>query len=156
MVSVSEKKAVAFPGLVLAALDLVLWLVCLTLFSSGVTSEDPRILIPAVTLMLASILIAVGFFINNPNEAKVLTVFGAYIGSVRDAGFWWANPFALKKKISLRVRNFSSEQIKVNDLHGNPIEIAAVVVWQVTETARASFDVENYESFVTEIGRAHV
>jgi regulator of protease activity HflC (stomatin/prohibitin superfamily) len=149
MVSVAEKKAVAFPGLVFAVLDLALWALTLSLFVAGTSPENPAFLVPAIVLLLAVILVTAGFFINAPNEAKVLTVFGTYTGSVRDAGFWWANPFAQKKKISLRVRNFSSEQIKVNDLHGNPIEIAAVVVWQVTETARASYDVENFESFVT-------
>jgi regulator of protease activity HflC (stomatin/prohibitin superfamily) len=149
MVSVSEKKAVAFPGLLFLVLDLVLWALTVTLFAGTAGAEAGLAFVPAVLSLLATMLVTVGFFVNAPNEAKVLTVFGTYTGSVRNPGFWWANPFALKKKISLRVRNFSSDQIKVNDLHGNPIEIAAVVVWQVTETARASFDVENFESFVT-------
>jgi regulator of protease activity HflC (stomatin/prohibitin superfamily) len=89
-----------------------------------------------------------GFFIVQPNEARVLILFGRYIGSVRDDGFWWANPFAVKKHVSLRIRNFNSEKIKVNDLLGNPIEIGAVVVWRVIDSARALFDVEHYENFV--------
>jgi regulator of protease activity HflC (stomatin/prohibitin superfamily) len=89
-----------------------------------------------------------GFFIVNPNESKVITLFGTYIGTVKDNGFWWANPFFSKKEISLRARNLNGEKIKVNDKVGNPIEIAAVVVWQVQETARAAFEVDDYVSFV--------
>lgn len=89
-----------------------------------------------------------GFFVVQPNEAQVLVLFGSYIGSVRDAGFWWANPFAVKKHVSLRIRNFNSERIKVNDLSGNPIEIAAVIVWHVVDSSRALFDVDHYENFV--------
>lgn len=149
MVSVTEKKAVAFPGLLFALLALALWAAGLYLIVRGADPEDARLIIAGIVTIGTGVLVSVGLFVNAPNEAKVLTVFGAYTGSVRDSGFWWANPLAAKKKISLRVRNFSSDQIKVNDLFGNPIEIAAVVVWQVTETAKASFDVENFESFVT-------
>ncbi len=149
MVNVTEKKAVAFPGLFFVLIALVLAATTLAFFIPGVETENPAFLIPSVLWFLATMLVSVGFFINAPNEAKVLTVFGTYTGTVRDSGFWWANPLATKKKLSLRIRNFSSEQIKVNDLHGNPIEIAAVVVWQVTDTAKASFDVDAFESFVT-------
>lgn len=90
-----------------------------------------------------------GFYTVQPNEARVLIFFGSYSGSVRDSGFWWSNPFAEKKRISLRVRNFNSEKLKVNDAQGNPIEIAAVVVWRVIDSARAVFDVERYEHFVS-------
>jgi hypothetical protein len=76
----------------------------------------------------------------------VLTLFGKYIGTVKEAGFWFANPFAVKKRISLRVRNFETAKLKVNDAHSNPIEIAAIVVWKVIETAEAMFEVDNYES----------
>ncbi|MBI4429299.1 MAG: SPFH domain-containing protein [Ignavibacteriales bacterium] len=101
-----------------------------------------------IPLFIATVISMVGFFVVQPNEARVLVLFGKYIGSVRDDGFWWANPFAIKKHVSLRIRNFNSEQIKVNDLHGNPIEIAAVVVWRVVDSARALFDVQNFEEFV--------
>jgi regulator of protease activity HflC (stomatin/prohibitin superfamily) len=86
--------------------------------------------------------------IVQPNESKVLMLFGKYTGTVRDSGFWWVNPFTVKKHVSLRIRNFNSEKLKVNDLHGNPIEIAAVIVWRVVDSARAIFDVQNYEQFV--------
>ncbi|MHB1048663.1 MAG: SPFH domain-containing protein [Bacteroidota bacterium] len=89
-----------------------------------------------------------GFFIVQPNEARVLVLFGKYIGSVRESGFFYTNPFATKKHVSLRIHNFNSEKIKVNDLDGNPIEIGAVVVYRVIDSARALFDVENYEQFV--------
>jgi regulator of protease activity HflC (stomatin/prohibitin superfamily) len=98
-------------------------------------------------LALWSVL-AIGFFIVNPNESMVLTLFGMYKGTVRDNGFFWVNPFMLKKLISLRARNFDLEPIKVNDLIGNPIMIGAVVVWRVKETYKAAFEVNNYEEFV--------
>jgi regulator of protease activity HflC (stomatin/prohibitin superfamily) len=89
-----------------------------------------------------------GFFVVNPNEARVLTLFGKYAGSVKTDGFHWANPLLRKRHITLRIRNFESTKIKVNDHEGNPIEIAAIVVWRVVETAEAMFEVENYEHYV--------
>ncbi len=90
-----------------------------------------------------------GFFTLQPNEAAVLILFGAYRGSVRDSGFFWTNPLNRRVKISLRARNFNSDRLKVNDKRGNPVEIAAVVVWRVQDTAQASFDVDSYEHYVT-------
>ena len=90
----------------------------------------------------------VGLFTVSPNEAKVLQLFGNYMGTVREPGLRWVNPFFTKRGISLRVRNFESERLKVNDLAGNPIEIAAVVVWKVVDTAEALFHVDNYDNFV--------
>jgi regulator of protease activity HflC (stomatin/prohibitin superfamily) len=89
-----------------------------------------------------------GLFIVNPNEAKVLQLFGRYVGTVRQAGWKWANPFYTKKKISVRIRNFESSKLKVNDSHGSPIEIAAVVVWRVVDTAEAAFEVDDYQNYV--------
>jgi regulator of protease activity HflC (stomatin/prohibitin superfamily) len=89
-----------------------------------------------------------GFFAVNPNEARVLTLFGRYIGTVREAGLWFANPFYVKKRISLRVRNFETTKLKVNDNHSNPIEIGAVVVWKVVDSAEALFEVDDYQHFV--------
>jgi regulator of protease activity HflC (stomatin/prohibitin superfamily) len=89
-----------------------------------------------------------GFFTVAPNEGKVLQFFGRYVGTVRDAGPRWTNPFYSKRGVSLRVRNFESSKLKVNDLDGNPIEIAAVVVWQVVDTAEAIFEVNDYEDFI--------
>jgi len=103
------------------------------------------IFIPALIINFIAL---AGFIIVQPNEARVLVLFGKYIGSVRESGFFYTNPFATKKHVSLRIHNFNSEKIKVNDLDGNPIEIGAVVVYRVVDSARALFDVENYEQFV--------
>jgi regulator of protease activity HflC (stomatin/prohibitin superfamily) len=102
----------------------------------------------SIPLFLVTGIFSAGFLIVQPNEARVLVLFGKYIGSIRLDGFWWANPFAIKRHISLRIHNFNSEKIKVNDSHGNPIEIASVVVWYVVDSARALFDVQNYEQFI--------
>ena len=93
-------------------------------------------------------LMPVVMMVVQPNEARVLIFFGRYAGTVAQDGFHWINPFASKKSISLRIRNFNSERLKVNDAQGNPIEIASVVVWRVTDAAKALFDVENYADFV--------
>lgn len=97
---------------------------------------------------LPLILLLPGYFVIAPNTSRVLVLFGRYRGTVRTEGFYWTNPFTLKHKVSLRAHNFNGERLKVNDLAGNPIEIAAVVVWQVQDTARAVFDVEDYADFV--------
>ncbi|BAY75756.1 hypothetical protein NIES25_22030 [Nostoc linckia NIES-25] len=89
-----------------------------------------------------------GFFTVEPNQAIVLVFFGRYVGTVQEAGFWWTNPFTDKRKVSLRVRNFNSKILKVNDAQGSPIEIAAVIVWQVIEPAKSKFAVDDYEQFV--------
>jgi regulator of protease activity HflC (stomatin/prohibitin superfamily) len=98
--------------------------------------------------LLASLLLGAGLFTVQPNEAVVLVFLGRYVGTVREPGFHFANPLAARKRISLRVHNFTSDKLKVNDAHGNPIEIAAVVVFRVVDTAKALFQVENYQAFV--------
>ena len=101
---------------------------------------------------IASLLVLIlwfGFFMVHPNEARVLQLFGAYTGTAREPGLRWANPFYTKKAVSVRVRNFESGKLKVNDSRGSPIEIAAVVVWRVVDTAEAIFEVDDYEEFVT-------
>lgn len=99
-------------------------------------------------LALAMILIIPGFFTLQPNKAMVLTLFGAYKGTVKANGFFWVNPFMTKQKISLRVRNFENKPLKVNDKIGNPVMVGTIVVWQVEDTFKATFDVEDYENFV--------
>jgi regulator of protease activity HflC (stomatin/prohibitin superfamily) len=99
-------------------------------------------------LLILAIASSCGFFTLQPNEAAVLILFGAYKGTVRDSGFFWTNPLNQKSKISLRARNLNGDKLKVNDKRGNPIEIAAVVVWRVQDTAQACFDVDNYENYV--------
>lgn len=104
-----------------------------------------------VAAVLASVVVLVcwvGFFMINPNEAKVLQLFGKYVGTTHEPGLKWANPFYAKSAVSTRIRNFESGQLKVNDSQGSPIEIAAVVVWKVFDTAEALFEVDDYEEFV--------
>jgi len=101
-----------------------------------------------IVLLISFILVSSGFFTLQPNEGRVLILFGDYRGTARKDGFHWANPFMTKQKISLRTRNFNGEKLKVNDKRGNPIEIAAVVVWHIEDTAQAFFDVDNYEEYV--------
>jgi len=106
------------------------------------------IVIAAITMAVVFIL-WFGFFMVHPNEARVMQLFGAYAGTAREPGLRWANPFYTKKRVSVRVRNFESGKLKVNDSRGSPIEIAAVVVWRVVDTAEAIFEVDDYEQFVT-------
>ena len=106
-----------------------------------------EIVLDALLIAVATFLTA-GLFMVNPNEGKVLQLFGEYKGTAKLQGLRWANPFLTKKKVSLRVRNFESSHLKVNDIDGNPIEIAAVVVWRVVETAEAVFEVDDYEHYV--------
>ncbi len=104
--------------------------------------------VTAAVGLVVAVIASGGFFALQPNEAAVLILFGAYKGTVRDSGFFWTNPFNRKVKISLRARNLNGEKLKVNDKRGNPIEIAAVVVWRVQDTAQACFDVDSYEHYV--------
>ena len=110
------------------------------------------VIFPAVVgivfLLLASAYLIAGFFTVQPNESKVLTLFGSYTGTVRQSGLRWANPFLWKRGVSLRLHNLNGDKLKVNDKRGNPIEIAAVVVWRIQDTAQACFDVQNYEEYV--------
>lgn len=101
-----------------------------------------------IILTIDLLLVVPGLIIVNPNESKVLTLFGQYLGTVKSDGFFWVHPFTVKSKLSLRARNLNGQQLKVNDKMGNPIEIAAVIVWQVNETAKATFAVENYLQYV--------
>jgi regulator of protease activity HflC (stomatin/prohibitin superfamily) len=98
--------------------------------------------------MLACVWCWAGLYMLQPNQAALLMLFGSYRGTDRAEGLRWANPFYVKKKMSVRARNFNSEKLKVNDMRGNPIEIAAAIVWRVEDTAQASFDVDNFETFV--------
>jgi len=101
-----------------------------------------------ILLILTGIFLAPGFIMVQPNESRVLLLFGEYIGTVKKNGFFWVNPFYTKKKISLRASNFDSERLKVNDKLGNPVMISTILVWRVENTYKAAFDVDNYENFV--------
>ena len=117
-------------------------------FYRAVLAQSP---VQIVVLVLLTIVLAItwgGFFLVNPNEAKVLQLFGKYVGSVKTTGLRYANPFYTKRRVSLRVRNFETGKLKVNDQNSNPIEIAAVVVWRVVDTAEALFEVDDYEEYV--------
>jgi regulator of protease activity HflC (stomatin/prohibitin superfamily) len=116
---------------------------------SGARADATTPALSGAVGIVLGILLSLGFFIVQPNQAAVLVFFGAYAGSVKSNGFFWVNPFTVKKKISLRARNLNGQKLKVNDRAGNPIEIAAVVVWQVENTAQATFDVDDYEGYVT-------
>jgi regulator of protease activity HflC (stomatin/prohibitin superfamily) len=107
-----------------------------------------RLPIIGVPIILLSVFLMVGFLVLKPNESAVLTLFGRYVGTVRKDGFHWVNPFYAKQKISLRVRNFTTLTLKVNDKVGNPIDVAAVVGWLVRDTAQAAFDVDDYEGYI--------
>jgi regulator of protease activity HflC (stomatin/prohibitin superfamily) len=163
-------------ALLIGAIAWFIWLVT----RAEKSNEDPGILLLApILIAVLAIILLKGHFTLQPNEARVLILFGAYKGTVRQSGFWWANPLysrirgyslptgssaierakvstniatqsqrGLSAKISLRARNFNSERLKVNDKRGNPVEIAAVVVWRVEDTAKAAFDVDDYESYI--------
>ncbi|GMU82968.1 MAG: membrane protein [Planctomycetota bacterium] len=118
----------------------------------GYLTIEARNVVPIVGWALATlvwVVLTAGFFTLQPNQAAVLILFGRYSGTDRTSGFRWANPFFTKEKLSLRARNLNMQTIKVNDHRGNPVEIAAVVVWRVHDTAQAKFDVENFEQFVS-------
>jgi len=118
------------------------------LFVRAAMQELPVQAVLWMILLLAVLVCFRGFFMVHPNQAKVMQLFGTYVGSVRQTGLRWANPFYSKVPVSLRVRNFESGVMKVNDSSGNPIDIAAVVVWKVVDSAEAVFEVDDYESFV--------
>jgi hypothetical protein len=116
-----------------------------------VTALQTQSIVMGVCSVLTAIVLLVcvaGFFMVHPNQARVLTLFGTYVGSARETGLRWANPFYAKQAVSLRIRNFDCDSLKVNDSSGNPIEIAAVVVWKVVDSAEAVFEVDDYISFV--------
>ena len=114
----------------------------------AVYAPNPWFVVPGVLLCLLSGFIFGGLMIVNPNEANALVLFGDYVGSVMDNGFYWINPFFVRKKLSLRARNFNGEPIKVNDKIGNPIMIGIVLVWRVKNTFKAAFEVDDYSHFV--------
>ena len=143
-----EIRQKAANGLVVALLFLALEAVAVWRFIAAAQAENPRMVILWVLVLVLGAFGLAGLFIVQPNEAKALTLFGKYTGTVRDQGLWWANPFLAKKRISLRIRNFETAKLKVNDNHSNPIEIGAVVVWKVVDTAEALFEVDDYQHFV--------
>ncbi len=145
---ITEKKINAKSGIPMLLLFLLLLIADIGLIIFAGKSKIVPLIIVGVLMIPVIIVMMAGLFMVNPNESKVLQLFGKYVGTVSDSGLRWANPFYGKKAVSLRVRNFESGQLKVNDSAGNPIEIATVVVWKVIDTAEAIFEVDDYESFV--------
>ena len=129
---------------------LLLWIAGLVALGLVLGSDagTPGFIVPAIVSVPLMVLLLCGFFVVPPNVARALILFGHYRGTVREDGFYWTNPFTVRRRVSVRAHNLASEKIKVNDLIGNPIEIAAVVVWRVRDTAQAIFDVEDYLHFV--------
>jgi regulator of protease activity HflC (stomatin/prohibitin superfamily) len=128
-------------------------LLVLTVFTgfgliNGLTQANAGAVILFILLGVVTLILWTGLVTVQPNQGKALLLFGRYSGTIRQQGLWWANPFFTKKAVSLRVRNFETAKLKVNDRNSNPIEIAAVVVWQVTDTAEALFEVDNFEEYV--------
>jgi regulator of protease activity HflC (stomatin/prohibitin superfamily) len=145
---IREREAASLPGLpallvLLIALGFTVYAVVTQMLGDSALGT-----ITGVLLVVVECFLIAGVFVVNPNEGRVMQFFGDYVGTVKRAGLRWANPFFTKKRISLRIRNFESARLKVNDNEGNPIEIAAVVVWRVVDTAEAVFEVDDYQNFV--------
>jgi regulator of protease activity HflC (stomatin/prohibitin superfamily) len=145
---IREREYNGLPGIPILLLLIALELALIWALVVAVPGRNPVVITSiAIALALVSLLF-VGLFMVNPNQGKVLQLFGEYRGTAKVQGLRWANPLLTKKGVSLRVRNFESSRLKVNDSDGNPIEIAAVVVWKVVETAEAIFEVDDYENYV--------
>jgi regulator of protease activity HflC (stomatin/prohibitin superfamily) len=140
-----ERPAASANGFVYGGVAILLALVALAAF---VARPGPWSAVVAIVLAIGEFWCLGGLYMLQPNQAALLTLFGSYRGSDRVGGLRWANPFYAKAKVSVRAHNFNSEKLKVNDLRGNPIEIAAAIVWRVDDTARAKFDVEDFEAYV--------
>jgi regulator of protease activity HflC (stomatin/prohibitin superfamily) len=151
-----ENPIRSLPGIPVLLYVLVAAAAAAWLFFSGVGAIDsgapsptsPLQVIASMVLVALVVFTAVGLYTVQPNQAAVLSLFGKYVGTVKDNGLRWNNPFYAKRKVSMRVRNFESGKLKVNELDGSPIEIAAVIVWQVVDSAEAVYNVDDYESFV--------
>jgi regulator of protease activity HflC (stomatin/prohibitin superfamily) len=146
MIREKERRAASGLGMLFILLSLMLFTGYA--FVQAVRWQSVVVIVVAILALIGIIVALCGFFVVNPNEGRVLQLFGDYRGTVKEAGLRWANPFLTKKRISQRVRNFESAKLKVNDTDGNPIEIAAVVVWRVVDTAEAVFEVDDYENYV--------
>jgi regulator of protease activity HflC (stomatin/prohibitin superfamily) len=155
---IKEKDAARLPGLLMAAVELAGWAFTVYIFVStaraldaGGGRADPGTVAGAFGVAILAVLLGIGlsgFTIVQPNQAKVVILFGKYAGSVRAAGWWWVNPFSRRRLVSLRVFNFDSQILKVNDASGNPVEISAVITWRVVDSAKAVFEVDNYPNYV--------
>jgi len=145
---IREFERNAWPGLGLLVVLPIIELAAAAWLIRSIVHESILQIVLAAVLMLVNGFFLFGFFMVNPNQARVLQLFGDYRGSARLPGLRWANPLYTKRTISVRVRNFETGKLKVNDRRGNPIEIAAIVVWKVVDTAEAAFQVDNYENYI--------
>ena len=145
---IRERENAALPGLPILIGAVALIVVSVYEFVAGVREPSAAAFIWSSILLVVAVVLLIGLFVVNPNEGKVLQFFGSYAGTVKRPGLRWANPLYTKKRISQRIRNFESAHLKVNDNEGNPIEIAAVVVWRVVDTAEAVFEVDDYNNYV--------
>jgi len=145
---IREREYTALPGLPVALGLLTLIVLAVLVIVTGARTQSPPLVVGGGLTIALCIIGLKGLVVVNPNEAKVLQFFGRYSGTIKHAGLRWANPLYSKKSISQRIRNFESAHLKVNDNEGNPIEIAAVVVWRVVDTAEAVFEVDDYNNYV--------
>jgi regulator of protease activity HflC (stomatin/prohibitin superfamily) len=143
-----EAPVKSLPGIPMLLVLLLALPACGYLGFLGISRGTPVLIALALLLAFLVVVMLGGFYMVEPNKAAVLSLFGKYVGTVKDQGLRWNNPFFSSRKVSLRTRNFESSKLKVNDLDGNPIEIASVVVWQVVDSAEAVYNVDDYESFV--------
>jgi len=143
-----EKPAHSLPGMFMLVLLLLVVIGSSWGFVRLIQAGAPWAAVGAALVWVFALVSLAGLFVVNPNEAQVVLLFGNYVGTQRTPGFFWMNPFCVKRRVSMRVRNFESAKLKVNDFDGNPIEIAAVVVWKVVDAAEAVFEVDNYDNFV--------
>jgi len=143
-----EREIKGISGWLISVALLVVLILSIWSLNSAVADLDVIRILGSLLVLILTIGAFFGLTVVNPNEARVVQLFGRYKGSLKEQGFWWINPLTLRRKVSLRIRNFESSKLKVNDHDGNPIEIAAVVVWRVIETAEAIFEVDDYEHFV--------
>ena len=146
---ITEKEIKAPNGIMFIFVLLTAQLSAIAMLINSMANANTLLIITSLLITIAIFVGWFGFFMVNPKEARVMQLFGKYAGTVHDSGLRWANPFYTKMRVSLRVRNFESSKLKVNDKNGNPIEIAAVIVWEVTDTAEAVFQVDDYEDFVS-------
>jgi regulator of protease activity HflC (stomatin/prohibitin superfamily) len=159
VVGLKEKEMFKVNGIIGVFLFLLFGALTAFSFRQFIFSEKFLILAGSFIALILTVLVLSGFTIIQPNQAKVFTLFGSYLGVIKQEGFWLSIPLTVRKNVSLRVINFNSDKLKVNDLEGNPIEIAAVVVYKVFDSAKAVFDVEDYKEFVhtqSETGLRHI
>ena len=154
-----EKEIKGLSGWLMLILLPALLILSIVMLVAAIQADAGYQILPWIVVLIVDIACLCGFTVVNPNEAKVIQLFGVYKGSIKQQGLWWVNPLTRRRRVSLRIRNFESSKLKVNDQDGNPIEIAAVVVWQVEDTAQALYEVDDFARFVdiqTETAVRHV